>query len=235
MTSEKTLPVAPVQPFVLRSSRVTVTLYKCDCTSLDVMADAVVSDPPYGMNWNTDSTRFSGGQRSIERGDGRDDWGDIQSDAEPFDPSPWLKFPKVILWGANHYAARLPVGTTLIWLKKDEHLFGTFLSDAELGWMNSGYGVYAFKKQFPPPSRMVEGGGRVLHPTQKPVALMDWCLGKAKLSEGQTVFDPYMGSGTTGVACIRRGINFIGAEKDGRHFDTALERLTRELSQERLF
>ena len=72
------------------------------------------------------------------------------------------------------------------------------------------------------------------HPTQKPVALMAWCLDIAKVPEGATVLDPYMGSGTTGIACIRTGRKFIGIEKDPKHFQTAVERIDRELQQGRL-
>ena len=205
-----------------------VTLILGDCLAhLPIEADAVISDPPYGMDWNTDSTRFTGGQH--KRGEGREDWGDIAHDAEPFDPSPWLEYPRCVLWGANHYAARLPVGTTLVWLKKADHLFGTFLSDAELGWMKGGHGVYAYRKQFPPPSRMAENAGRVAHPTQKPIGLMAWAMERAKVPQGATVLDPYMGSGTTAIACIRTGRKFIGIESDPVHFATAEQRIRREL------
>lgn len=112
-----------------------VTLYLGDCREIlpTLPKGALVSDPPYGMGWNTDSTRFTGGQREVGRGEGRSDWGKVRNDSEPFDPSPWLDFPECILWGANHYGERLPRGTTLVWLKKAPHLFGSFLSDAEIG------------------------------------------------------------------------------------------------------
>jgi site-specific DNA-methyltransferase (adenine-specific) len=215
-------------------------LYRADC--LDVLrampagsVDAIVTDPPYGMSWNTDSTRFTGGQRDIERGDGRADWGSVRNDDKPFDPAPWLAFPKVVLWGANHYAAKLPVGTTLVWLKKADHLFGTFLSDAEIGWMKGGYGVYCHRKQFPPPSRMAEAGGQVAHPTQKPIDLMRWCIRRPNLPAGSVVFDPYMGSGTTGIAAVQEGMRFVGCEIDPTHFATAVRRLSHAVGVGSLF
>ncbi len=69
------------------------------------------------------------------------------------------------------------------------------------------------------------------HPCQKPVPLMSWCMDKAKVPQGATVLDPYMGSGTTGIACIRTGRKFIGIELDAGYFATARARLERELAQ----
>lgn len=211
------------------------TLYFGDNRDLQgVCADALISDPPYGMAYDTDSTRFSGGD--VKRGAGRSDWGMIQGDSTDFDPSPWLAFPRVVLWGSNHYAQRLPVGTTLVWLKKADHLFGTWLSDCEIGWMKGGHGVYAFRKQFPPPSRQAENDGKtVAHPTQKPIALMQWCLDMAKVSTDQMVFDPFMGSGSTGVACVTTGRRFTGCEIDEKHFTTACRRIENAQRQSALF
>lgn len=198
---------------------------------------SVVSDPPYGMDWNTDSTRFSGGQaeNGRSRGDGRSDWGAIEGDAEPFDPAPWLEFKDTVLWGANHYAQRLPVGRTLMWLKKPPALFGTFLSDFEVGWASGGYGCFAHYRQFPPPSRIVENDGKTVgHPTQKPLSLMEWCIAEFARGE-QAIIDPYMGSGTTGVAATLLGRPFIGIEKSMAYFDTACRRIEAAYRQPRLF
>lgn len=204
------------------------TLYLGDCREIAPTLPrpaAVISDPPYGMAWNTDSTRFTGGGR--KRGDGREDWGAIAQDAEPFDPAPWIAAADaVVLMGANHYAQRLPVGRTLVWIKKHPDLFGTFLSDCEIGWASGGYGVYAFYKQFPPPSRMAEGlGGAVAHPTQKPIAFMRWCIEQAKVSAGGVILDPYMGSGSTGVAAVQMRHPFVGIEIEPRYFDVACRRI----------
>jgi len=213
-----------------------VTLYCGDC--LEVMADlprkaAVISDVPYGMAWDTDSKRFTGGQRDVGRGEGRSDWGAIPGDDEPFDPEPWLAFDEAILWGSNHYAARLPVGTTLIWLKKPPHLYGTFLSDAEVGFKKGGYGVYCHFEQFPPPSRIAEHDGKSpAHPTQKPIGLMAWCV---DLTKSELVIDPYMGSGSSGIAAIKRGRQFIGIELQERFFDIACRRIEAALKQPDMF
>jgi site-specific DNA-methyltransferase (adenine-specific) len=216
-----------------------VRLINADCLAVrdslpDV--DAVIADPPYGMNWNTDSTRFSGGiDREARYGLGRNDWGDIAADNKPFDPSPWLDYERVVLWGSNHYGARLPVGTTLIWLKKPESLYGTFLSDAEVAWMKGGYGVYCHHKNFPPPSRMYEGGGKCTHPTQKPIGLMAWCIEKCKTPDDGLVLDPYAGSCTTAIACARTNRRCIAIEIDPTHYATGVKRLEREYARTALF
>jgi DNA modification methylase len=70
---------------------------------------------------------------------------------------------------------------------------------------------------------------------QKPVVLMSWMMDQAKVLEGSTVLDPYMGSGSTGIACLRTGRRFVGIEKDPTHYATALERITNELAQGDLF
>jgi site-specific DNA-methyltransferase (adenine-specific) len=58
---------------------------------------------------------------------------------------------------------------------------------------------------------------------------MAWCMDVAKVLSGATVLDPYMGSGTTGIACLRTGRNFIGIEIDPRYYATACERMAREV------
>lgn len=190
--------------------------------------NAVISDPPYGMANNTDSTRYSGTSttgRSLLRGEGINNWPEVIDDEKPFDPSPWIDFDKVVLWGVNHFAQRLEIGTTLVWIKKAPNLFGTFQSDAEVAWMKGGHGVYCFFEHACPLNKMKEFDGTCLHPNQKPINLMKWCLDKAKVQKGEWVLDPYMGSGTTGVACLQTGRKFIGIEADPTYFATALKRL----------
>lgn len=227
-------------PACEHTDKPTWTVHTGDCrvvlpTLILDRVDAIVTDPPYGMGWNADSTRFSGGQH--RRNQGRSDYGSIQGDDEPFDPSPWIGFPRVVLWGANHYAQRLPVGTSLIWLKKYDEQFGTFLSDAEIGWMKGGHGVYCHRAVFPPSSRIAEAdmGPTSCHPTQKPVSLMRWAMRRAGIEPGMTVLDPYCGSGTTGVACLMDGFNFIGIEIDPAHAETARARIAMAAEQSSLF
>lgn len=205
---------------------------------------SIVTDNPYGMGWDTDTTRFTGGnpersgraqQQARGEPSGRSDWGEIESDKTPFDPTPWLAFKSTVLWGANHFFSKLPVGKTLLWLKKPPQLFGTFLSDFEVGWASGGHGCFAHFQQFPPPSRMVENGGlSVAHPTQKPIGLMSWCIEEFARGE-QPIIDPFMGSGTTGIAAVRLQRPFIGIEKVEKHFETAIRRISEAHRQPSLF
>lgn len=196
--------------------------------------DLVLADPPYGMDWNTDSRRFSGGKsakiRRHPRGSGKKHKR-VYGDDKMFDPSPWLGFDNVVLWGSNHYGSRLPVGTVLVWIKKHPELFHTFLSDCEVGWMKGGCGVYAFYKQFPPPLRAMELGGDpsfpiTRHPNQKPISLMQWCIGLSKSSG--LILDPYMGSGTTLRAAKDLGRRAIGIDIDEEYCEISVRRLQQE-------
>ena len=214
---------------VLRLSD-SVTLILGDCLAHPrIEADAVISDPPYGMNLNTDTSRFTAERHSKTNGKrtaGRHDGLKVLEDDKPFDPSPWLDYPAVVLFGCNHFGQRLPVGTTLVWLKRLDGGFGTFLSDAEVAWMKGGHGVYV-KRDL---SMNGETATRC-HPCQKPVPLMAWCMDRAKVPQGATVLDPYMGSGSTAIACIRTGRRFIGIERDPKHFEAACNRVRRELEE----
>jgi site-specific DNA-methyltransferase (adenine-specific)/modification methylase len=155
-------------------------------------------------------------------------------DDQPFDPAPWLHYPQVILWGAQHYASRLPDGRGwLVWDKRCGPRVND-QGDGELAWTNLPQVVRIhrqlwmglFRQGEEAPSRE-----RKVHPTQKPVALMAWCV---QMTRG-LVLDPYMGSGTTGLACLRLGRPFIGIEIDPTYFATACRRLAQEAAQLALF
>jgi DNA modification methylase len=199
-----------------------VTIYHGDCLELGLSIEtpaALVSDPPYGMAWDGRVTRGRNGTGS--KGPTRHFGQKIIGDTEPFDPSPWLAFPEVILWGSNHYAQRLPVGTTLVWIKRYDTGFGSFLSDAEVAWMKGGHGVYCFRDL----SMQGESDNRE-HPAQKPLPLMRWCIGK---TTSQLVIDPFMGSGTTLVAAKEAGRRAIGIEIEERYCEIAATRCSQEV------
>ena len=181
----------------------------------------VLADPPYGMRNNCDYTRFTMGPNGHGAASSRRH-APVIGDDQPFDPSPWLSYPRVILWGWNHFAARLPVGTTLIWLKRLDGGFGSFLSDGEVAWMKGGHGVYAHRD-----TSLYGQTRQRRHPTEKPIGLMRWCIDKAK-SVG-TILDPYMGSGPVLMAAQQLGRRAIGIEIEERYCEIAAKRLSQDV------
>jgi site-specific DNA-methyltransferase (adenine-specific) len=202
-----------------------VTLYLGDC--MDIMptlgkVDALISDPPYGMDWSFtgqgSGKGAQGGRESVTKGQR------IKGDSVDFDPTHLLGFDRVVIWGMHHFPQHLKRGTVLVWPKKYADAYGSFLSDADTAWMKGGCGVY-LSNVINPASFQAEK----CHPTQKPVQLMAWCMDKAKVPEGATVLDPYMGSGSTIIAAIRTGRRAIGIELDPAHYANAVERVRREI------
>jgi len=217
-----------------------VTLYQEDCKKILplIRIDAIISDPPYGFGYDPNRKRkFTHTQKGLKLQDR--DWKQIQGEDEAFNPESMLCAPIVLLWGANHYADKLPSSKKwLVWDKRN----GTpsdNQSDAELAWCNIGGSVRMHKQLWRGVARAGEENiaisGEKLHPHQKPVHLMAWCLDQVGVKQGLIVCDPYMGSGTTGIACIRTGRRFIGIEKDPAHYLTALTRIKNELAQGDLF
>lgn len=171
------------------------------------------------MNWDSRTARFSGGNNAsvAKRGAGVFIARPVLEDDRPFDPAPWMRFKEAILWGCNHYSALLPKGTALVWIKRNDAAFGSFLSDAELAWKKGGHGVYCIRDL-----SMNAIARKRVHPTQKPVSLMRWCIAKTK---SPLIIDPYLGSGSTGVAAVMEGRRFIGIEQDKQYFEIACNRI----------
>ena len=193
-----------------------ITIYHGNC--LDVLptlpkVDLVLTDPPYGDDHDTNYTRFSGG---TVRRDGSEVYryhhAAIEEDAQPFDPSPLVSLGvDCILWGANRFSDRLPTGSLFVWDKRTPMGSKGVMSDAEVAWYSRGRGVYIFEHTWDGFNRASERQTNY-HPTQKPVALMRWCLHRARLVPGALVFDPYMGSGPIARACKELGYRYIGCE-----------------------
>lgn len=190
--------------------------------------DAIISDPPYGMDWDGRITRGKNG--TGKAGPTRSYGKTIEGDRVPFDPTPFLEYPRVVLWGFQHFARTLPVGTTLVWIKRYDDGFGSFLSDADLAWMKGGHGVYCRR------DLSLQGDSRNRrHPTEKPVGIMAWCIEKAGCDLDEMICDPFMGSGTTGVACVRLGRKFTGIECEERYAEIAARRIQTEIEKGCLF
>jgi site-specific DNA-methyltransferase (adenine-specific) len=186
--------------------------------------DAVVTDPPYGINYTAPGG--IGAKGFLRRG------GSVTGDDTPFDPAPFLGFKYVILWGANHYADKLPSSAGwLIWDKRDGMLPNNN-SDCEIAWNKSGGSARMYRHLWNGMCQASEKNRPRCHPTQKPEALMRWCLGL--LPKAQTILDPFMGSGTTGVACVQLGRKFTGIELEPKYFDIACKRIEEAYKQPRL-
>ena len=197
------------------------TLYLGDC--LDILptlpkVDAVITDPPYGIAHK--SGRALGGKWGFVRHQGVT----IANDSKPFDPSHLLRLGvPLIAWGANFYSDKLPGSGWLVWDKRpgiEDMKFNR--SDSELAYISETKTVKTFRHLWHGLCRATEVGEH-LHPTQKPVALMQWCI--EQVGKAETVLDPYMGAGATGVAAAGMGRSFIGIEIEPKYFDIACRRI----------
>jgi DNA modification methylase len=195
---------------------------------LDLSFDAIATDPPYGISYSPNNKRFTSQQTrwwNVTDREGVHSYDPIVGDDKPFDPTPFVQGP-AILWGANHYASRLQdSGGWLIWDKRVglESVAEKWpLSEAELAWTNISGRASIFRLRWFGMIRPPNEKHRV-HPNQKPVALMVWCI--QKLPDG-TILDPFMGSGTTLVAAKNLGRKAIGIEIEERYCEIAAQRLS---------
>ena len=184
--------------------------------------DAVVTDPPYGIN-----------HKMTQGGNSPRNTKPIFGDDQPFDPSPLLRWP-CLMFGADHFSERLPAGTFHVWDKNPSGAVSDAFSDAELFWTSWGCARRVFRHLWKGMCQASEKGGKQRwHPTQKPIALMEFCLNLAPKSK--VILDPFMGSGTTGVACVKLGRKFIGIEIDPGYFDIACKRISDAYKQPDMF
>lgn len=216
-----------------------ITIYHGDCR--DIMAaqwfdaDLVLTDPPYGIKVNTaygDAGRGKPSDKSTHVGRNRiakaNVYRPVIGDDQQFDPSHLLRFPKIVLWGANNYADKLPPSQS--WIVWNRLSGESSTADAELAWTNLGGTVRMFTYQWNGACRQGEKHTHGLHPTQKPVALMAWVLRRCT-KPGDLVFDPYMGSGPVAKACKQMGLRYIGIEIDEFYCATAIARLSQDSLQ----
>ena len=197
-----------------------VTLYLGDCREILPTlgkVDAVVTDPPYGI-----SAAKKGAHSSIRDNTAWENktWDDERPDEELL--KSLSKFPEAALWGGNYFADFLPASPAWLVWRKPQAETGFSLADVELCWTNKRFAARTV-------TVVRRDGGD--HPTQKPVEVMRWTLSFIK---GRTILDPFMGSGTTGVACVQLGRKFIGIELEPRYFDIAVKRISDELKRPRL-
>ena len=207
--------------------------------------DLILTDPPYGLNEAAGKNRsrgsaarankWKGSRNTTGVGVASTDFGSSSEwDSEP--PPAWVielmrdKAQWQVLFGGNYYA--LPPATC--WLVWDKDNGGTDFADCELAWTNLPKAVRRLRWRW---NGMLQqdmaNKEEREHPTQKPVPVMRWALLQVK--DAATVCDPFMGSGTTGVACMLEGRLFVGIERERKYFDIACERIARAQAQGRMF
>ena len=208
------------------------TIYHGNCREILPLlpkVDLVLTDPPYGIGCDSSSKIGNKSRDSYSGGTYGRVWGKIEGDDKRFEPEFLLKFPKLILWGANHYASRLPdSGGWLVWDKKrfGETANGYRGSDCELAWTNI-LGSVKIKSFLWDGFKRDGEVGEHYHPTQKPKEVMKWCLNF--FPEAQTILDPFMGSGTTLRAAKDLRRKSIGIEISESYCKIAVSRLRQEV------
>lgn len=191
------------------------TLYLGDC--MDVLptlpkVDAVITDPPYGIGIASNPVR---------QAHEKSDWDASAPNAEVIRACVAMG-GVCVLWGGNYFA--LPAQQCFfVWDKVQPENFS--LAMCEMAWTNKKGPAKVYRQSVL--------SYRKDHPTQKPVDLMAWCINQ--LGTPQTILDPFMGSGTTGVAAIQLGRKFIGIEREPKYFDIACKRIEQAVAQGQLF
>lgn len=191
------------------------TLYLGDC--MDVLptlerVDAVITDPPYGIGIAANPVRQAHEKL---------DWDASAPESTVIDAC--VKAGQIaVLWGGNYFKLP-PQQCFFIWDKQQPQDFS--LAMCEMAWTNLKgpaklyrQSVLSYRKE---------------HPTQKPVELMKWCI--ERVGKASIVLDPFMGSGTTGVAAIQMGRKFIGIEREPKYFEIACRRIEQASRQVDMF
>jgi site-specific DNA-methyltransferase (adenine-specific) len=201
--------------------------------------DAVVTDPPYGINYqHSGHVRGNAAAIGITKAANARGSPPVVGDNKPFDPSVWTDFKHVVIWGADHFYTRLPDrGRWLAWNKLGTMEPWDTFSDVEFAWSSSEGAARIFSMLWKGLAcdKRGEDNGLREHPMQKPERLMRWCIEQSRVPPNSVVLDPFMGSGTTGVACVKLGRRFIGIEIEPRYFDIACRRIEQAYRQGDLF
>jgi DNA modification methylase len=201
-----------------------IELHNCDClqfmrTMPDKSVDAVITDPPYGIGAGREKPHNGWLDYGIK------EW-DLQRPSKEYFDKLLQVGRNVIIWGGNYFTDYL--SPSMMWLVWDKGQRDFSLADGEMAWCNldKAMRIYSYP-------RACALKDNKQHPTQKPLAIMKWCI-ELVSKEGDTIFDPFMGSGTTGVACVQTGRSFIGCEIDESYFKIAERRIAEAQLQMRL-
>jgi site-specific DNA-methyltransferase (adenine-specific) len=196
-----------------------VTLYLGDCREIAPRLGrfvAVVTDPPYGISFAAQPTKWQ--RRAGQQAEAWDDL-TVEGLADLI-----ALGDQQVVWGGNYYGLP-PSRGWLSWFKPDAP---PSMGSIELAWTNLDQNARQISA-----SIGATNAERVGHPTQKPLAVMKFTLQEIGLAD--TILDPFMGSGTTGVAAVQMGRQFTGIEIDPRYFDMACARIEKATKQQDLF
>ena len=178
-------------------------------------ADMVFTDPPYGIDWNTDYTRFTGGLIPSEN-----KYNKIHDDEKAFDPSLLLAtYENCLFFGANCFSDKLPKGNWIVWDKRFEN-GKAFLADAEVAWYNGSGAVYIIAETH---QGFVSSDKKRFHPTQKPIKLLEKIF--EKINAPNLLLDPFLGSGSTMVASHQLKRRCYGMELEPKYCQVIIDRM----------
>ena len=185
--------------------------------------DAVITDPPYGIG-EAAGKNASRGNLAAAKDYGNDEWDNKPIDSELIDSLVGAG-DTAIVFGGNFYA--MPAASC--WLIWDKENGSNDFADAELAWTNLPKAVRLIRYRW---NGMLRANNEMRgdHPTQKPIGVMRWCIEQA--GNPQTILDPFMGSGTTGVAAVQMGRKFIGIEREEKYFSIACKRIEQAYAQD---
>jgi DNA modification methylase len=195
-----------------------IVIYHGDCREILPELgrfDLLLTDPPYGIDYEAGDSSQRGIQK-FER---------VHGDAEEFQPEFILGFPDVICFGANNYTHGLPrgEGQFYCWDKVCTNGMKVRIAECEYLWHKNGTKPRVFRHLWSGAYRASEAGQRAQHPTQKPIALIQWCLGL--VPDAKTILDPFAGSCTTAVAAKLEGRKATCIEINERYCEIGANRL----------
>jgi site-specific DNA-methyltransferase (adenine-specific) len=186
----------------------------------DKHIDVIITDPPYGIGEAAGKNKTRTGGLAKAKDYGNSDWDDEIPQPYYFEEMRRISKNQII-FGGNYFS----LGPSSCWIVWDKENGKTDFADCELAWTSYKTAVRIFRYKW---SGMLQGNmkrkEKRIHPTQKPLPLMEWIVANYTKS-GDLILDPFMGSGTTGEACVNFNRKFIGVEKEKEFFDKAKDRI----------
>ena len=203
-----------------------IDIYCGDC--LDIMpllpkVDLVVTDPPYGA---IGGSKAIGGRGFVEANKYDTEW-----DNERFSKEQLRllkeKSKDQVIWGVNYFWDYFePTNSLIVWDKKCKNGWDDTFSDAEIAWTSFGHKLLVYRHLWVGALKANDFDGNRVHPTQKPFQLIKFCVQQCKYWDvALSILDPFLGSGTTLVACKELGRQGIGIEISEKYCEIAKTRL----------